>query len=269
MTRDLDPDVLAHYDRGDERGRLTDEPSLERLRTEALLERLLPPAPARVLDVGGGPGTYAAWLAGRGYAVRLVDPVPLHVEQARAHGTFEASLGDARALAEPDAAYDAVLLLGPLYHLPARADRVGALREAARVVVPGGLVVAAAISRFASMLDMTYRRMLGEPAAATMVRADLSDGMHRNPGRIEGWFTTAYFHRPQELPGELADAGLTGIDVLAVEGPGGWLPGVAALLRVEAERDVLLELTAMVESEPSMLGASAHLLAIGRRPGRR
>src|SRR5919199_2730706 len=104
--------MAAHYAEGAERERLLVVNPLERVRTEVLLERLLPPAPARILDVGGGPGTYAAWLAGLGYAVHLVDPVPLHVEQAREHGTYEASVGDARALAAADGSFDAVLLLG-------------------------------------------------------------------------------------------------------------------------------------------------------------
>jgi len=94
-----------------------------------LLGRLLPPPPARLLDVGGGPGTYAAPLARRGNRVHLVDPVELHVEQARqAAGSdlasaFTAVAGDARGLSEPDQSQDAVLLFGPLYHLTDGAAR--------------------------------------------------------------------------------------------------------------------------------------------------
>ena len=76
--------MRAFYDRGDERDRLSTWSWLEFARTKELLLRHLPPAPARVLDVGGGPGAYAVWLAELGYDVHLVDPVPLHVEQAAA-----------------------------------------------------------------------------------------------------------------------------------------------------------------------------------------
>ena len=119
----LDPDIAWYYDRGDEYDRLSTSARLERLRTEELLERFLPAAPARVLDVGGGPGEYAAWLGARGYDVTLVDPVPLHVEQAVDRGVA-AVVGDARTLEFETERFDAVLLLGPLYHLPARDDRI-------------------------------------------------------------------------------------------------------------------------------------------------
>jgi SAM-dependent methyltransferase len=153
---EIDPEILSYYDRGRERERLgLGRGRLEELRTRDVLERC-PPAGGRVLDVGGGTGPYAAWLAGRGYQVDLIDAVPLHVEQARRLGReagFTARLGDARSLPYGEAAADAVLLLGPLSHLPDRGDSLRCLQEAARVLRPGGVVVAAAISRFASLID--------------------------------------------------------------------------------------------------------------------
>src|SRR5262249_62051665 len=81
----LDPAIESHYGIGDERSRLFPggTPSLEFVRSMELLDRLLPAPPARLLDVGGGPGTYAAPLARRGYQGQLVDPVRLHGAQAR------------------------------------------------------------------------------------------------------------------------------------------------------------------------------------------
>src|SRR5204862_1547957 len=126
---------------------------LEFTRTRELLQRYLPPPPAVILDVGGGPGTYALWLAGLGYEVHLIDILPLHVEQAlRASEASSrarlagAVVGDARHLDVPDGSADAVLLLGPLYHLIERSDRLAALREAHRVLRAGGVIFAAAIS---------------------------------------------------------------------------------------------------------------------------
>ena len=81
----IDPAIESHCGTGYERARLFPggRPSPEYARSVELLDRLLRRPPARLLDVGGGPGTYAAPLARRGYRVHLVDPVPLHVEQAR------------------------------------------------------------------------------------------------------------------------------------------------------------------------------------------
>ena len=137
-------DVLRYYSKGQEQNRLLSRHALERERTQELLTRYLPPAPAMVLDVGGAAGVYALWLAKLGYAVHVIDPVPLHIAQAKAassdqpeHPLASAALGDACRLDWPDASADAVLMLGPLYHLTERADRLQALREGYRVLKPG------------------------------------------------------------------------------------------------------------------------------------
>src|SRR5919108_3456011 len=155
---DDDDNILAYYASGSEDVRLVEDARghLERTRTQELLARWLPQPPAVVFDVGGGTGHYALWLAERGYTVHLIDPVPLHVEHARQRSAAaeralaSVRLGDARRLELPHGCADAVLLLGPLYHLTQRAERVAALREARRVLRPGGIVLAAVISRFAS-----------------------------------------------------------------------------------------------------------------------
>jgi ubiquinone/menaquinone biosynthesis C-methylase UbiE len=271
-SRDAE-DVAAYYARGLERDRLSCGPgALELARTQSLLERYLPRPPAVVADVGGGPGRYAVWLAERGYRVHLVDPVPLHVEEARkaAHGRDGAALataevGDARDLRLPDASADAVLLLGPLYHLPERADRLRALAEARRVCRRGGIIIAAAISRFASTLDGLRGGYLEDPAFAAVAAGDRRDGRHCNPTGDPAYFTTAYFHRPEELAAECAAAGLAHTATLAVEGPAWLLPELDARLADERRRAVLLDAIAALEAEPALLGVSAHLLAVARR----
>ncbi|HEU5430890.1 MAG TPA: class I SAM-dependent methyltransferase, partial [Thermomicrobiales bacterium] len=192
----MDHEISAHYAEGREQDRLLDGGDhLELVRTRELLTRFLPSPPADVLDVGGGAGVYSSWLARLGYRVLLVDPMPLHVAQAQAAAAaqpdapFAATLGDARALAQPDASADAVLLLGPLYHLIERADRVQALREARRVARPDGVVIAAAISRFASLLDGMQAGWLDDPAFIPIYTGGLRDGQHRNPTRDPRWFT--------------------------------------------------------------------------------
>jgi SAM-dependent methyltransferase len=261
----VDPDITAHYELGLEHDRLTDR--IEFVRTRELLARFLPPPPAIVLDIGGGTGVYAAPLAADGYGVRLLDPMPLHVDRARSAG-LDAQVGDARALPFADGEADAALLLGPLYHLQERADRVAALREAHRALRPGGVVAAAAITRFASLLDGLARGRLLDPGFESLVERDLRDGRHANPDPVHRpeWFTTAYFHHPDELAPELEDAGFAVGAVLAVEGPAAFRDALEGWLGDPERRELLLRTIRRVEAEPSLLGASSHLLAAGVRP---
>ena len=263
----IEPEILEYYAQNREGERLTaGPPVLELLRTQLLLRRYLPAPPARVVEVGGATGVYASWLAGLGYDVDLIDPVPLHIEQASAVGGFRAELGDARQLPKPENTYDAVLLLGPLYHLTDRADRVLAFTEAARVVRPGGLVVGAAISRYASTLEGYYRSLLDLPDFTPIMRQDLATGQHRNSTGAGPYFTTAFFHTPDELTGEVLDAGLTLEAVLPIEGPLNWAPGIRERLADPVQRQLVFDILAQIEQDPAMTAATSHLLAVARRP---
>jgi ubiquinone/menaquinone biosynthesis C-methylase UbiE len=263
--------VVAHYEASREQDRLVGGlAELELVRTREILRRHLPPPPRRILDVGGGTGVHAAWLLEDGYRVHLVDITPSHVERARAALTrrgLTTQVGDARCLATPDHRFDAALVLGPLYHLVERADRVTALEEARRAVIPGGLVAVAAISRFASLIDGLVRGFLFEPEFREIVRRDLAGGRHANPDDRPHWFTTAFFHRPEQLHEEIAAAGLVLVELLGVEGIAGWLPHLDARWARDDDRNTILEATRLVEAEPTLLGLSAHLLAIARAPG--
>ncbi|MGA7908824.1 MAG: methyltransferase domain-containing protein [Candidatus Sulfotelmatobacter sp.] len=273
MTSDVSDEIVRHYSGAEEESRLrTGWFQVERERTQELILRHLAPPPATVLDAGGGAGVYACWLAALGYSVHLIDPVPKHVEQARAASARQPArplasiaLGDARKLEQASDSVDAVLLLGPLYHLTDRSDRLTALREAHRVLHPGGLVWAAAISRFASLLDSLSHGFFSEPDFAPILERDLAEGQHRNPTPNPFYFTDAFFHRPEELAAELTEAGFHQGDVVAVEGPG-WLAGnFDSLWKDAQQRERLLASIRRVEHEPALLGASSHLLAIGRK----
>ena len=258
----MDDEIRAYYEAGEELGRLERGYwRLEFARTKELLLRYLPRPPARVLDVGGGPGVYAEWLADAGYDVKLVDVTPLHVREARqrATGRFVAEEGDARALAERDASYDVVLLLGPLYHLVERDDRIRALTEARRALRSRGLLAAAAISRFGSLLDGFMRGRLDD-AGWRLVERALVDGRHL-PGPDRTLFTTAYFHLPEELEAEIEAAQFELVGLFGIEGPG-WLR--MEMLDDEDAFETAIRVARAVEQERTIVGASAHLLAIAR-----
>jgi 2-polyprenyl-3-methyl-5-hydroxy-6-metoxy-1,4-benzoquinol methylase len=268
-THEVAPEIKQFYSETiNEENRLTmsADGRLEMLRTQELLRRHLPAAPARVLDVGGGPGAHAEWLVADGYTVHLVDPIPRHVKAAELVGcTVE--LGDARALTARDSSYDVVLLLGPLYHLLEREDRHQALAEAHRVVKPGGLVAAAGINRYASLFEHTAFAHLDNPRLQESIGKILATSTHDG----KRGFTAAYFHRGEELRSEVAEAGFADTALFGVEGPT-W-----ALLKATEQHtgqsvvgtalfESALAAARMAEPYPELLAASSHLLVVGRRP---
>lgn len=263
----LAEEIAEYYGRDQEDARLrAGTGRLEFWRTQDVLRRLLPPAPARVLDVGGGSGVHAEWLAADGHDVELLDPVPLHVARAARLPGVRASQGDARALDAPDASVDVVLLLGPLYHLPERADRVRALAEARRVVCPGGLVVAATINRFAGLHDTLARGMYFDADRRPHIEAAAGDGRLRPSRGPKAMFTTAYFHAPEDVPAEFTDARLAPQGQYGLEGAA-WLMGdVDSWLEDPERRALVLAAMRQTESVPSLLGVSGHVLTTGTRP---
>ncbi|MFC4014434.1 class I SAM-dependent methyltransferase [Nonomuraea purpurea] len=256
----MNTELVEHYtNETSENTRLTRSPHgrLEYQRTQELLRRTLMPPPARILDVGGGAGVHAQWLAADGYDVHLVDPVPAHVDAAAVLSGVTAELGDARQLSIPDQSVDVVLLLGPLYHLTDAADRAQALAEARRVLRPGGLVVAAAISRYLSLMETgTNGRLTAEMTSA--VRNVIATGHY--DGHVG--FMPTHFHTAAELGAEVQAAGLRDVQVYGIEGPSWPALDVAGQGEFDRLVDAALQCARIAEQDPLMINASAHFLAI-------
>jgi ubiquinone/menaquinone biosynthesis C-methylase UbiE len=270
--RTVPPEVAAYYEGYPEESRLEQGTSrLEFERTKEILGRVLPKPPARILDVGGAAGAYSTWLAERGHETHLADASPRLVDLARRRNEGRArpvtsfTVADARSLPQADGWAAGVLVMGPLYHLPDAADRAAALREAFRVLASPGVAVVAAISRCASALDGLARGFSLDPRFVSIRDRDLVDGQHRNDTGNPHYFTTAYLHRPEDLRAELEEAGFRDVQVLGVEGPGWLLSDFDARWSDGARRQDLLGVARALESAPSVLGVSAHLLGVGRK----
>lgn len=268
----FDPDITEFYRRTPEETRLQfGAGPLEEARTRELIERHLPKAPTDVVDVGGGAGVYAFWLAERGYKVQLFDASPRLIEEARrrnersTHRLIACNVGDARNIATDDESVDVVVMLGPLYHLVAAEDRLIALREAGRVLKRDGVLFAAAISRWASALDGLARELFADSRFGEIVARDIREGQHRNQTERLDFFTTAYFHRPDELGDEVASAGLAVQNLYGIEGPAWMLPDFTERWQNPERRAMMLNVARMLEREPFVTGCSAHILVVGRK----
>jgi ubiquinone/menaquinone biosynthesis C-methylase UbiE len=272
--RSSSEDIISHYASGYEAERLNMQSGqLERERTRELLLRFLPPPPASILDIGGGPGGHACWLAKKGYEVHLVDITPLHVEMAKAASLEQpeallasATVGDARSLPWNPESVDVVLLFGPLYHLTTQQDRTRALTEAHRILKSGGTLLAVGISRFASTLDGLRSGFLKDPQFASIVDRDLRDGQHRNATTNPMYFMDTFFHHPDELSDEVRNTGFIISGVYGVEGPAWLAPDFEEWWSKPEYRERLLAVARALETEPSMLGISAHLIAVANKP---
>src|SRR5687767_1229323 len=121
---------------------------LEGIRTKEIISRFLTRQNLNILDIGGAAGFYSFWLQGLGHKVSLVDLSPENIELAkkysRHHGIDLAhcTVGDATRLSFPNDQFDLVLLMGPLYHLIEKEERIKAISDAKRVLKPNGVLLA-------------------------------------------------------------------------------------------------------------------------------
>lgn len=266
----LNPETVAHYDAGDEHERLTSPHGrLEFERSKSIITRNLFKPPAKILDLGGGTGHYSFWLANLGYEVHLVDAMENHVETAKKVVQFcslaSITVGDARNTKFSDESFDVVLMLGPLYHLTDKRDRMKALAEAKRVLKPGGRLMAVCISKYASLIDGYHCGFIDDEEFRTIVYQDLVDGQHRNPGNNPNYFTTAKFHEPSEFQAEIESAGFFETKLHAVEGFAAQIPDLESRMNKSNLKAILFDLLTTIESESSLLGTSPHIMAIAKK----
>jgi ubiquinone/menaquinone biosynthesis C-methylase UbiE len=266
--------IVAYYNDYDEAGRLSVSlGQIEYVMTQNIISRYLTPPPAIILDVGGAAGRYSCWLAQLGYEVHLIDPVPSHVDEAQSASDKQpetpiasCNIGDARNLDFDDEYADAILLLGPLYHLVEYQDRLRALSEAHRALKSNGYLFSVGISRFASTIDGLMTGNFRDPEFQKIIQGDLRDGRHRNPTDNLAYFMDTYFHHPKELQGEVAGAGFKVVGLLAIEGISYMMKDFEENWNDKGYRDYLIELLSKIEGELCLIGASPHIMCVGVKP---
>jgi ubiquinone/menaquinone biosynthesis C-methylase UbiE len=257
--------IQSYYqDSYDENGRM-ERNQLEFIRSKEIISRYLSQPPMEIADIGGATGVYSYWLAAQGHNVHLLDFTSSHIEQAKKYGEkHDISLasyhcGDARYLPYDNNYFDVVLMMGPLYHLQDKNDRLLCLTEAKRVLKPGGALLCALISRYASLLDGFGELLIDDERFISILDGGLETGFH-SPGETP-FFTSAFFHTPDDIKNELITVGFNNIDLVAVEGFARAV-NTNGLLKNDNHKRLLLKYIERIERAPELMGMSDHFFAI-------
>ena len=257
-----------YQDRYNENDRMQRQP-LEFLRCKDIISRYLTDAPMEIADIGGATGVFYFWLAQQGHSVHLLDYTPRHIEQARENGTAlglqlaSYTVGDARAVPYADSQHDLALLMGPLYHLQSATDRAQCLTEAQRTLKPGGTVICEGISRYANLFESLHEKLIDDDRFIALLDENLATGNH-SPGDTP-YFTTAFMHAPHALAAELTRAGFVDVKLIAIEGFA-FAFDTFDIFADERRRDLVLKYIKQTESNPDLIGATGHFIAVGRKP---
>ena len=126
----------------------------------------------------------------------------------------------------------------------------------------GGILFAAAISRFASAIDGFFSGFINDPVFVEIIKQDLIDGQHRNPTDNVMYFTDAYFHRPSDLKKEIESVGFKDVQVFPVEGIGAIATNFDELWKNRKLKEYLLRIIQITERDEAIIGISPHLLGV-------
>lgn len=266
-------DIRELYNAGWEReqSRLSERHQLEADLTWRYLNAYLP-ATGRILEVGFGTGFYTIPLAERGYSITGVDLADEFVSGCRARVAelglshlIHLQIGDARTLEGiPRGTYDAVLLMGPLYHLVYESERTNAIQAAFECLRPGGVLFSALISRFGVLGNLLRDKPFwidGQEGVWSHIR----HGHRPFDAAREGF--RGYFVRLDEIRPMHERVGFDTEAVAGVE------PAISAddesYNNLEGKRrDLWLDVLYEVSREESMVASSRHILYVGKRPRR-
>lgn len=278
--KSIDEKVLSGYNAGIERNRLRQDIGLiEFERTKELLKEYLPKPPAVIYDIGGGYGEYAWWLASFGYEVHLFDLSRTNIEMSselkKEYPTCSlagAEVCDARKINRTDESADAILLMGPLYHIVEKDERVKAIHECRRLLKSSGVLFSAVITPYATLLWATTvfgvrNRLIEEEAFMKMVERELHDGEHIKPtNSAYSGMGRSYFHSSNELKAELLQGGFTQTHIHGVVGAAWLAPNLNELWKDEKSKEALMKTVRLLDVREDIIGLSTHILGISIKP---
>lgn len=236
--------------------------------TRHYLQKYLPPPPARIVDIGAGPGRYAALLAQQGYDLTVLDLSQRSIEWAKqrmadAGVTAHVEIADARDLSRFAAGtFDAALMMGPLYHLPDEADRRRAVSEMRRVLRPDGLAFTMTLTRAAAIYEGFNRwpeGILDTAGVQRLLTTGSGFNFERDPHDFEG----VYFALPDQIQPLHESVGLSTLALVGCEAMLGGRREAIERLPTDV-RQAWINLVLQVCEDPSMLGASERLLYVGK-----
>ncbi len=234
-------------------------------RVKSLIEKYIPTASSRIIDVGGGTGKYSEWLAKNGHQVHLVEPVSKHIKLAqnragKLKNKFSVQLGESRKLEFKNNFADLIILHGPLYHLQKKEDRDLTISEAKRVLKNNGIILGFAINYTASTLVGLLNGLIHKNSFFKMCKEELTTGIHNPPDDFPWLLAEAYYHKPEQLKEEFINQELTHINTYAIEGIA-WLDKEYFTNMLNNKKgETLLELIKITENDSYLLPFSPHMM---------
>lgn len=268
-------EVFKFYNSGAENGRLERGlGKIEFYRTQEIKKKYIINTRNIIYDIGGGIGIYSSWLAEMGNEVHLLELAPSAVEYAIINQnktiSFIAEVCDARNINRPDESADIILLMGPLYHLQNKNDRLQVLKEAKRILKKNGLLFSVGISKFSSTTWAlsTYGKdnnFLDDDVYTNMIENELLSGIHIRPKEYQNIIPQAYFHTPLGLQKEVELVGFKTIQKYAIEGIIWFTPCLEEKWENKYSREKLLNIVARTENEEEIMGMSPHFMIVSRK----
>ncbi len=282
-SKSVDNSALTYYESGFEHNRLRKDIGLiEFERTKEILLEYLPKPPAVIYDIGGAYGEYSWWLASLGYEVHLFDLFPKNIEMSKELGKEypncslkSSEVCDALSVPRKDKSADAVLLMGPLYHITDYNERILAIEESRRLLKDGGLLFTAALTPYSVLLyNITVydpfgdepNRTLEDPNFVKMVEREIKDGHHINPDNsVYSGLGSAYLHTAKALRTELCAGGFEKSTIHGIMG-GAWLAkDIESLWKNDATRNALMNTVRLLDTCEEIIGLSGHLLSVSKK----